>query len=59
MKKIRVKLLRSPISEKKIHKKTLKALGLSKIGSEREYDARPQIMGMLRKVRHLVMWEEV
>lgn len=59
MKKIRVRLIKSPISEKKIHKKTLKALGLKKIGTEKIFDARPQIVGMLRNVRHLVTWEQV
>ncbi|HID32651.1 MAG TPA: 50S ribosomal protein L30 [bacterium (Candidatus Stahlbacteria)] len=58
MKRIRVRLKKSPISEKKVHKRTLRALGLKRIGSERTFDATPQIMGMVKRVRHLIDWEE-
>jgi large subunit ribosomal protein L30 len=38
---------------------TLKALGLGKIGQEREHVINPCIWGMLQKVRHLVRVSEV
>ncbi|RKX71591.1 50S ribosomal protein L30 [candidate division WOR-3 bacterium] len=59
MKKIRIRLIKSPISEKKVHKRTLRALGLRRIGAERTFNQTPQLLGMLKRVRHLIKWEEV
>jgi len=36
----------------------LKALGLNKLHNTKEVEATPQIMGMLRKVTHLVKVED-
>ncbi|MBN2366792.1 MAG: 50S ribosomal protein L30 [Calditrichaeota bacterium] len=58
-KKLKITQVRSTISEKPSHKKTLKALGLRKIGHTREYTDTPQIRGMISKIRHMVTWEEV
>jgi large subunit ribosomal protein L30 len=58
-KKIRVTQIRSLIGEKPINHKTIEALGLKRIGHTREFQATPQILGMLRKVNHLVSCEEV
>lgn len=54
MSKIRVKQVRSSIGRTKDQKRTLEALGLRKISSEREHEATPQILGMVKKVSHLV-----
>jgi large subunit ribosomal protein L30 len=35
-------------------KATLKALGLNKISQTREHEETPQILGMIKKVEHLV-----
>ncbi len=58
MKKIKVTLVKSPIDRPERQKLTLQALGLNKTNSSREVEATPQIMGMLRKVTHLVKVEE-
>ena len=39
-------------------KRTMVALGLRKIGKTVEFDATPQIRGMVAKVSHLVSVEE-
>lgn len=57
--KIRVTQIRSMIGERPIHRKTIEALGLKRIGHTREFRATPQILGMVKKVNHLVSCEEV
>jgi large subunit ribosomal protein L30 len=59
MKKIKITLVRSPIDRPKRQKETLKALGLNKANATKEVTATPQILGMVRKVEHLVTVEEV
>ncbi|PLW94261.1 MAG: 50S ribosomal protein L30 [Marinilabiliales bacterium] len=59
MKKIRITLVRSQINRPEIQRKTIKALGLTKMNSSVEKDATPQILGMVRKVSHLVKVEEI
>jgi large subunit ribosomal protein L30 len=59
MKKIKVTLVKSGIDRPERQKLTLKALGLNKLHSTREVEATPQILGMVRKVDHLVKVEEV
>jgi large subunit ribosomal protein L30 len=58
MAKIKVKKVRSAINRTKRQKLTLEALGLKKIGQVVEHDATPNILGMVRKVSHLVSVEE-
>ncbi len=59
MKKIKITLVKSPIDRPERQKLTLKALGLGKLNSTREVEASVQILGMVRKVNHLVKVEEV
>jgi large subunit ribosomal protein L30 len=59
MKKIKITLVKSPIDRPERQKLTLQALGLTKTNSSREVEATPQILGMVRKVNHLVKVEEV
>ncbi|MDX2188686.1 MAG: 50S ribosomal protein L30 [Bacteroidota bacterium] len=54
MAKITIKQTRGTIDRPKIQKDTLKALGLGKLHSQVEVEATPQIMGMVKKVSHLV-----
>jgi large subunit ribosomal protein L30 len=54
MKKVKVTLIRSGIDRPERQKLTLKALGLNKLNATREIEATPQILGMIRKVEHLV-----
>ena len=59
MKKIKVTLVKSPIDRPERQKLTLKALGLYKTNSSREVEATPQILGMIRKVEHMIKVEEL
>ena len=54
MEKIKIKQVRSIIRSPSNQKATIKALGLSKINQVVEKDATPQILGMIKKVSHLV-----
>lgn len=58
MKKIKVTLVKSPIDRPERQKLTLQALGLNKTNSVKELEATPQVLGMVRKVNHLVKVEE-
>ena len=59
MKKIKITLVKSPIDRPERQKLTLKALGLNKLNSTKEVEATDQILGMIRKVDHLVKVEEL
>ena len=54
MEKIKIKQIRSRIGRPKDQKRTLDALGLNKINKVVEHNATPQIMGMVKKVNHLI-----
>jgi len=58
MKKIKITLIKSPIDRPERQKLTLQALGLGKTNSSKEVEATPQILGMVRKVEHLVKVED-
>jgi large subunit ribosomal protein L30 len=58
MKKIKITLVKSAIDRPERQKLTLKALGLNKLNSTKEVEATPQILGMVRKVEHLVLVAE-
>jgi large subunit ribosomal protein L30 len=53
--KIRVKLVRSPISTTQRVRETVKGLGLGKVGSERVLVRSASVEGMLKKLKHLVV----
>jgi len=59
MSKIKITQIRSRIGSQKRQKATLDALGLRKVNSSVEVEATPQIIGMVRKVNHLVKVEEL
>jgi len=59
MKKLKITLVKSPIDRPERQKLTVQALGLNKTNSTKEVEATPQILGMLRKITHLVKVEEV
>jgi large subunit ribosomal protein L30 len=58
-KKIKITLVKSPIDRPERQKLTLRALGLNKMNATKEVEATPQILGMVRKVEHLVIVSEV
>ncbi|MCX6319979.1 MAG: 50S ribosomal protein L30 [Bacteroidetes bacterium] len=57
MSKIKITLVKSPIDRPERQKLTVQALGLNKTNSVKEVEATPQILGMIRKVSHLVKVE--
>lgn len=58
MKKIKVTQVKSIIDRSERQKRTMQALGLTKMHSTVEKEATPQILGMITKVNHLVKVEE-
>jgi large subunit ribosomal protein L30 len=59
MKKLKITLVKSPIDRPERQKLTVQALGLNKTNSTKEVEATPQILGMIRKVGHLLKVEEL
>ncbi len=54
MKKIKVTQVKSVIDRPERQKRTMVALGLNKINASVEVEATPHILGMVRKVNHLI-----
>ncbi len=59
MTKIKVTQIRSGIDRPAKHKRILKALGLRRHQTSRIHEDSPQVMGMVKKIPHLVKVEEV
>ncbi len=59
MAKIKITLIKSVIDRSERQKKTVEALGLKKIRHSVEVEATPAIIGMVRKVNHLVAVENI
>ena len=59
MAKIKVTQIKSGIDRSNRQKLTLQALGLTRLNATKEVEATPQILGMVKKVSHLVKVEEV
>ena len=57
MAKIKITKVRSAINRTQRQKRTLEALGLHKMGQTVEHEDTPNILGMVRKVNHLVSVE--
>ncbi len=57
--KLRVTLVKSPISHTRATRATVRALGLHRIGETVEVVDNPQTRGMARAIRFLVRTEEV
>jgi len=51
---IKIKQVRSAINRPAVQKATIKALGFRKLNQTLEKEATPQILGMVKKVQHLV-----
>lgn len=58
-KTLKVTLVKSPIGYDEKQKRTVRALGLRKMNQSVEQPDRPEIRGMIGKVSHLVVVEEV
>jgi large subunit ribosomal protein L30 len=58
MKKVKVTQVKSVIDRSERQKRTMEALGLTKMHKTVEKEATPQILGMISKVSHLIKVEE-
>ena len=59
MAKIKVTQVKSAIKHTLRQKRTLEALGIRKMHQTVEVEATPQVLGMVKKVKHLVEVESV
>ena len=59
MAKIKITQIKSVIDRSERQKKTVEALGLKKINHSVEVEATSAIIGMVRKVNHLVAVENI
>ena len=59
MKRIRITQVKSGIDRNETAKRTLVAIGLRKMNASVEVEATPQILGMVRRVAHLIKVEEM
>ena len=59
MSKIKITKVRSVIGRPERQKRTMEALGLRKMNQVVEMNATPEILGMVRKVNHLVKVENI
>ena len=59
MSKIKITLVKSTINRPKDQKATVAALGIKKMNNSIVQDSTPQILGMVKKVAHLVKVEGV
>ena len=59
MAKIKITQIKSVIDRSERQKKTIEALGLKKINHSVEVEATAAIIGMVRKVTHLVAVENI
>ena len=54
MAKIKIKQIRSGIGRPERQKRTLRALGFTKLNQTLEKEGTPQVLGMIEKVKHLI-----
>ncbi len=59
MAKIKITQIKSGIDRPERQKATLRALGLNKMHQTVEQEATPQILGMVKKVSHLIKVEQM
>jgi large subunit ribosomal protein L30 len=56
---IKITQIKSVIDRSERQKRTIQALGLTKMNQTVQVDATPSIIGMIKKVNHLVAIEKV
>ncbi len=57
--RVKITQVRSTIKRPKDQKATIQALGLGRINHTVEKEVTPQILGMIKKVSHLIRVEEL
>jgi large subunit ribosomal protein L30 len=58
-KKLRIRLVRSPIGCKPNHRRTVRALGLRRMNAVVEKEATPAVVGMVNTVSYLLDVKEI
>lgn len=56
--RLRITWVKSGINRKQDQRRTIRALGLRRLGQTVEHEDTPSLRGMVTKVRHLVTVEE-
>ncbi len=56
---LKIRQVRSGINAKENHKRTIRALGIRRMQQEVIQKDNPAIRGMIRMVRHMVVFEEI
>lgn len=59
MRKLKITQVKSKIDRPERQKRTLQALGINKMNQSVEVVETPQIKGMIEKVKHLLLVEEL
>jgi large subunit ribosomal protein L30 len=59
MAKVKITQVKSTIDRPAVQKATIKAFGIKKVNGSVELEATPQILGMIKKVQHLVKVENI
>ncbi|NVO20496.1 MAG: 50S ribosomal protein L30 [Bacteroidetes bacterium] len=59
MKTVRITQIKSGIKQPERQKRTLRALGITKMGRPTDIEATPQVEGMIKAVSHLLKVEEI
>jgi len=59
MEKFRITQVKSTIDRMEEQKRTIRALGFTKLNQSKEVEGTPQIMGMINKVAHLLKVEKI
>lgn len=59
MKKLKITLVKSPISSLEKHQRTVEALGLRKMHQSVVHEDNPSTRGMIKVVNHMVAVEEI
>jgi large subunit ribosomal protein L30 len=59
MEKFRITQVKSTIDRMEDQKRTIRALGFTKLNQSKEVEGTPQIMGMINKVAHLLKVEKI
>jgi large subunit ribosomal protein L30 len=59
MEKYKITQVKSTIDRKEDQKRTVRALGFTKLNQSKEVEGTPQIMGMINKVAHLLKVEKI
>lgn len=59
MAQLKITQIKGHVGERQYHRDTLRTLGLRKIGQSVVREDKPEVIGLVRAVRHLIDVEEV